>query len=133
MEENKKKYGLYLRVSTEDQVREGFSLPEQKERLEMFCKFKNYEIVDYYEDAGISAKTGNYRPEFDRLIDDAKNGKINTVIALKLDRLSRSIYDWENLLKTSEKYRFDLVCANDDINTTTANGKMVTRIMMSVS
>ena len=133
MEEIKKKCGLYLRVSTEDQAREGFSLPEQKERLEMFCKFKNYEIVDYYEDAGISAKTGNYRPEFDRLIDDAKNGKINTVIALKLDRLSRSIYDWENLLKTSEKYRFDLVCANDDINTTTANGKMVTRIMMSVS
>ena len=37
------------------------------------------------------------------------------------------------MLKTSEKYEFDLVCANDDINTTTANGKMVTRIMMSVS
>ena len=54
-----------------------------------------------------------------------KNSKINTVIALKLDRLSRSIYDWENLLKTSEKYGFDLVCANDDINTTTANGKKV--------
>lgn len=64
---------------------------------------------------------------------DSKNKKINTIIALKLDRLSRSIYDWENLLKTSEKYGFDLVCANDDINTTNANGKMVTRIMMSVS
>ena len=125
--------GLYLRVSTEDQAKEGFSLPEQKERLEALCKFKGYKIYDYYTDAGISAKTGNHRPEFDRLIDDAKNGKINTVIALKLDRLSRSIYDWENLLKTSEKYGFDLVCANDDINTTTANGKMVTRIMMSVS
>lgn len=125
--------GLYLRVSTEDQAKEGFSLPEQKERLEAFCKFKGYKIYDYYTDAGISAKTGNHRPEFDRLIDDAKNGKINTVIALKLDRLSRSIYDWENLLKTSEKYGFDLVCANDDINTTTANGKMITRIMMSVS
>lgn len=71
--------------------------------------------------------------EFDRLIEDAKNKKINTIITLKLDRLSRSIYDWENLLKTSEKYGFDLVCANDDINTTNANGKMVTRIMMSVS
>ena len=125
--------GLYMRVSTEDQAKEGFSLPEQKERLEALCKFKGYKIYDYYQDAGISAKTGNHRPEFDRLIEDAKSGKINTVIALKLDRLSRSIYDWENLLKTSEKYGFDLVCANDDINTTTANGKMVTRIMMSVS
>lgn len=133
MKDEERICGLYLRVSTEDQAKEGFSLPEQKERLEALCKFKGYKIYDYYTDAGISAKTGNHRPEFDRLIDDAKNGKINTVIALKLDRLSRSIYDWENLLKTSEKYGFDLVCANDDINTTTANGKMVTRIMMSVS
>ena len=56
-----------MRVSTEDQAREGFSLPEQKERLEAFCKFKGYEIIDYYQDAGISAKTGNHRPEFERL------------------------------------------------------------------
>ena len=77
--------GLYLRVSTEDQAREGFSLPEQKERLETFCKFKGYEIVDYYEDAGISAKTGNYRPEFERLKEDIKSKRINTIIALKLD------------------------------------------------
>ena len=48
MNEEKKKCGLYMRVSTEDQAREGFSLPEQKERLEAFCKFKGYEIVDYY-------------------------------------------------------------------------------------
>ena len=133
MKDEERICGLYLRVSTEDQAKEGFSLPEQRERLEALCKFKGYKIYDYYTDAGISAKTGNYRPEFDRLIEDAKNKKINTIIALKLDRLSRSIYDWENLLKTSEKYGFDLVCANDDINTTNANGKMVTRIMMSVS
>ena len=133
MKDDERICGLYLRVSTEDQAREGFSLPEQKERLEALCKFKGYKIYDYYTDAGISAKTGNHRPEFDRLITDAKNGKINTIISLKLDRLSRSIYDWENLLKTSEKYGFDLVCANDDINTTNANGKMITRIMMSVS
>ena len=37
-------------MSTEDQAREGFSLPEKKERLEYVCKFKGYEIVDYYED-----------------------------------------------------------------------------------
>ena len=62
MDENKKICGLYMRVSTEDQAREGFSLSEQKERLEAFCKFKEYEIKDYYEDAGISEKAGNYRP-----------------------------------------------------------------------
>ena len=133
MGEEKKKCGLYMRVSTEDQAREGFSLPEQKERLETFCKFKGYEIVDYYQDAGISAKTGNHRPEFERLKDDIKSKKINTIIALKLDRITRSIYDWENLITFLDKNNAYLDCANDEINTTIANGKMVSRLLMSVS
>ena len=133
MEENKKKCGLYLRVSTEDQVREGFSLPEQKERLEMFCKFKNYEIVDYYEDAGISAKTGIYRPEFERLKEDIKAKRVNTIVALKLDRITRSIYDWENLMTFLDENDAYLDCVNDEINTTNANGKMISRLLMSVS
>ena len=111
----------------------GFSLPEQRERLESFCKFKGYEIIDYYEDAGISAKTGNHRPEFERLKDDIKAKKINTIVALKLDRITRSIYDWENLmtfLDTNDAY---LDCVNDEINTTSANGKMISRLLMSVS
>ena len=133
MNEEKKKCGLYMRVSTDDQAREGFTLPEQKERLESFCKFKGYEIVDYYEDAGISAKTGNHRPEFERLKDDIKAKKINTIIALKLDRITRSIYDWENLMTFLDENNAYLDCVNDEINTTSANGKMISRLLMSVS
>ena len=133
MSDEKKKCGLYMRVSTEDQVREGFSLPEQKERLETFCKFKGYEIIDYYQDAGISAKTGNYRPEFERLKDDIKSKKVNTIVSLKLDRITRSIYDWENLITFLDENNAYIDCANDEINTTTANGKMVARLLMSVS
>ena len=133
MNEEKKKCGLYMRVSTEDQAREGFSLPEQKERLEAFCKFKGYEIVDYYEDAGISAKTGNHRPEFERLKDDIKAKRINTIVALKLDRITRSIYDWENLMTFLDENNAYLDCVNDEINTTSANGKMISRLLMSVS
>jgi len=133
MNKEKKKCGLYMRVSTEDQAREGFSLPEQKERLEAFCKFKGYEIVDYYQDAGISAKTGNYRPEFERLKEDIKSKKINTIVSLKLDRITRSIYDWENLITFLDENDAYLDCANDEINTTTANGKMISRLLMSVS
>ena len=133
MSEEKKKCGLYMRVSTEDQAREGFSLPEQKERLEAFCKFKGYEIIDYYQDAGISAKTGNYRPEFERLKEDIKSKKINTIVSLKLDRITRSIYDWENLITFLDENDAYLDCANDEINTTTANGKIISRLLMSVS
>ena len=133
MNEEKKKCGLYMRVSTEYQAREGFSLPEQRERLESFCKFKGYEIIDYYEDAGISAKTGNYRPEFERLKNDIKAKKVNTIVALKLDRITRSIYDWENLMTFLDENNAYLDCVNDEINTTSANGKMISRLLMSVS
>ena len=133
MNKEKKKCGLYMRVSTEDQAREGFSLPEQKERLETFCKFKGYEIIDYYQDAGISAKTGNHRPEFERLKDDIKAKRINTIVALKLDRITRSIYDWENLMTFLDENDAYLDCVNDEINTTSANGKMISRLLMSVS
>ncbi len=133
MDDVKKVCGLYMRVSTEDQAREGFSLPEQKERLEAYCKFKGFVIKDYYTDAGISAKTGNYRPEFERLKEDIKSKKINTIIALKQDRITRSIFDWEELMRFLEENDAYLDCVNDDINTTNANGKMVSRILMSVS
>lgn len=122
-----------MRVSTEDQAREGFSLPEQKERLESFCKFKGYEIIDYYQDAGISAKTGNHRLEFERLKDNIKAKRINTIVALKLDRITRSIYDWENLMTFLDENDAYLDCVNDEINTTSANGKIISKLLMSVS
>ena len=122
-------WGYLLKIKQEN----GFSLPEQKERLEAFCKFKGYEVIDYYQDSGISAKTGNHRPEFERLKEDIKSKKINTIIALKLDRITRSIYDWENLITFLDENDAYLDCANDEVNTTTANGKMISRLLMSVS
>lgn len=133
MNDEKKIAGLYIRVSTEDHAREGFSLPEQKTRLEDYCRAKGYEIGDYYTDEGISAKKGNYRPEFERLKEDIKNKKINTMLALKQDRITRSIFDWENIITFLEENNAYLDLVNDDINITTSNGRMVSRIMMSVS
>ena len=126
----KKVAGIYIRVSTEDQAREGFSLPEQEKRLRAMCEYKDYKI---YKDAGISAKTGNYRPAFEELKQDIRDKKCNTIVVLKLDRLTRSVYDWENILKFLEENEAYLDCANDDINTTNANGKMISRILTSVS
>ena len=68
----KKIAGLYIRVSTEDQAREGFSLPEQEKRLRVMCEFKGYEVYKVYEDTGISANTGNKRPAFDELLQHLK-------------------------------------------------------------
>jgi len=133
MNEEKKIAGLYIRVSTEDQAREGFSLPEQEERLRDMCKYKGYTIYKVYKDAGISAKTGNHRPAFEELLQDIKDKKCNTIVVLKLDRLTRSVMDWEKILTFLEENNAFLDCANDDINTTNANGKMISRILTSVS
>ena len=129
MNNEKKIAGLYIRVSTEDQAREGFSLPEQEKRLRAMCEYKGYEIYNVYEERGISAKTGNYRPEF----HDIKDKKCNTIVVLKLDRLTHSVFDWEKIIRFLEENDAYLDCANDDINTTNANGKMVSRILTSVS
>ena len=133
MSEEKKIAGIYIRVSTEDQAREGFSLPEQEKRLRAMCEYKGYEIYKIYKDAGISAKTGNHRPAFEELQEDIKNKKVNTIVVLKLDRLTRSVYDWENIMKFLEENKAYLDCANDDINTTNANGRMVARLLTTVS
>lgn len=133
MNEEKKVAGLYIRVSTEYQAREGFNLPEQEKRLRAMCEYKNYEVYDVYEERGISAKTGNYRPEFERLLQDVRDKKVNTIVVLKLDRLTRSVSDWEKILTFLEENDAYLDCANDEINTTNANGKMISRILTSVS
>ncbi len=63
--------GIYIRVSTEDQAREGFSLGEQKEKLQDLCKYRGYKIFRIYEEAGISAKDTN-RPEFQEMLEDMR-------------------------------------------------------------
>ena len=103
MNDDKKIAGLYIRVSTEDQAREGFSLPEQEKRLRTMCEFKGYEVYNVYEERGISAKTGNYRPKFEKLLQDIRDKKVNTIVVLKLDRLTRSVADWEKILTFLEK------------------------------
>ena len=132
MDNEKKIAGLYIRVSTEDQAREGFSLPEQEKRLRAMCEYKGYEIYKLYKDAGISAKDMN-RPAFEKLLQDIREKKCNTIVVLKLDRLTRSVYDMEFIMKFLEENDAYLDCANEEINTTNSSGKMVARLLTTVS
>lgn len=129
MEEQKKVIaGLYPRVSTEDQSRFGHSLDEQEDRLKKICEFKDYEIYKVYREEGVSAKDTN-RPKFKEMIQDMKDGKINKIIVYKLDRLTRSIQDLENICKMLEEYNCDLESVAEEINTGNANGKFFIRML----
>lgn len=131
--EKKNVAGIYIRVSTEDQAREGFSLGEQKEKLEALCKYKGYEIYKVYKDAGISAKDMTHRPQFQQMIEDMKSRKINYIVAYKLDRVTRSVRDLEILISTLEQYHCYLICDRDDVNTSTANGRFFIRMLTVLS
>ena len=131
--EEKKIAGIYIRVSTEDQAREGFSLGEQEEKLKQLCSYKEYEVFKVYCDAGISAKDTEHRPQFQEMIKDIKSGKINYIVAYKLDRVTRSVRDLEELISMLEKYNCYLVCDRDDVNTSTANGRFFVRMLTVLS
>lgn len=121
--------GLYVRVSTDRQALEGESLEEQEQRLRDFCKQRNWNVVKVYCEEGRSAKDTN-RPRFKELLKNMENGGINTVIVKKLDRLSRSIVDFERICHFFESHNVDLVSLHENFDTTTAMGRAVIRIVM---
>ena len=67
------------------------------------------------------------------MLEDVRNKKVNVIVAFKLDRLTRSVYDIEKLMKIVNDLDCDIDCLADESNTTTSNGRMVMRIMTSVS
>lgn len=128
MKKNNFIVGLYPRVSTEDQAREGFSLSEQKDKMLKLCELKDYKVYKIYEDAGKSAKNMD-RPAFKEMWKDIEDGKINLIIVYKLDRLTRSIQDLEEICTFLEKHNCSLESMCEEINTSTANGKFFIRML----
>lgn len=92
----------------------GFSLGEQQEKLEALCKYKGFEVFKVYKDAGISAKDMEHRPEFQQMLQDMKDKKINYIVAYKLDRVTRSVRDLEVLITELEKHHCYLICDRDE-------------------
>lgn len=84
---------IYIRVSTEDQAREGYSLEAQETALRKWCKENKYDIYDLYADRGISGKDIKNRPEMQRLLQDAAEHKFDTIVFWALSRFTRSVAD----------------------------------------
>ena len=87
-----KRVGIYVRVSTEMQSTEGYSIDGQINQIREYCDFNNFVVVDVYADRGISGKSMN-RPELQRLLKDANEGKIDSVMVYKTNRLARNTSD----------------------------------------
>ena len=118
------KVSIYIRVSTEDQAREGYSLEVQKEYLEAFAMREGYEIFKVYCDEGISGYETR-RPALQELLLDAKAKKFDLVLAHKIDRFSRKLKDLLDLVEKLEGYGVGFKSATEPFDTTTSAGKLM--------
>lgn len=132
--DNIKRAGLYIRVSHEEQVKDGFSLEAQKENLIKYAKENNYKIIDIYADEGISArKSYTKRKEFMRLIEDVKSNKIDIILFIKLDRWFRNVAEYHKIQEILEKYNVGWKATTENYDTTTANGRLYLNIRLAVA
>ena len=127
--EEKKIVAIYTRVSTTDQAREGHSLEEQEKRLRAMCEANNYKVYKVYTDAGISGKSAENRPAYQQMLKDMKKGKFNLIVAFKMDRLSRSIIDFEEFFNETKKYNCGVELLCEKIDTSGAAGMMFARVL----
>lgn len=115
--------GIYIRVSTQEQVQEGYSIAAQRERLTAYCNAQGWDDYKFYVDEGISAKNTN-RPQLQLLLEHVKNGKISVILVYRLDRFTRSVSDLYELLDMLEKYNCAFKSATEIYDTSSAMGRM---------
>jgi len=120
---------IYIRVSTEEQVQEGFSVRGQTEKLKSYALLKEWEIYNIYSDEGISGKNIVDRPAINMLIDDIKNGKVNNVLVFRVDRLTRSTKNLIELVELFEDYNCTFNSLTESIDTDTPSGRMFLKII----
>lgn len=119
----------YVRASTGDQQ---ITLADQEARIRAHAFARGVELAEVIVDGGFSAKDLN-RPGVQRLLAMIERGEVASVTIVKLDRLTRSVGDFARFLDLTKKRGFDLVSVVDALDTSTAAGRMVANIMMSVA
>jgi DNA invertase Pin-like site-specific DNA recombinase len=125
----------YTRVSTADQARDGWTLTQQRKDIERECERRGWELIEVIEDAGFTGRNDN-RPGLQRaltMLGKRKGHRPDAIIVARLDRLARSLANLVEYIDLSRKQKFGIVALDMDLNTTTANGRLVTRIIASVA
>ena len=125
---------LYIRVSSDEQARHGLSLPEQRATLLNYAKENNYTVVDIYADEGFTAsKQPHRRKEFQRMLRDCRNGLIEKIVFLKLDRWFRSVRDYYRTQDILDECNVTWECVTEDYDTTTRAGKLNLNIRLAIA
>lgn len=125
---------IYIRVSTEEQVKFGISLAAQEEYLVRYANEQGYKIVNIYRDEGCSArKPVSKRPVMLELLEDVKAGKIDKILITKFDRWSRNVREYHNVQAVLDKHNVTWQAVMENYDTSTADGRLRVNIMLSVN
>ena len=138
MEKTEKKTincAIYTRVSTTEGLEQEFtSLDNQRESAESYIQSQKSEgwvaLPDRYDDPGYTG-ANTERPALQKLMADIKQGKINCVVVYKVDRLSRSLLDFSQLLESFEQNNVAFVSVTQAFNTNTSMGRLTLNILLS--
>ncbi|WP_320165111.1 recombinase family protein [uncultured Trichococcus sp.] len=123
------KAALYIRVSSQEQAEEGYSIGAQTERLTAYCKAKGWTVYRTYTDGGFTGSNTD-RPALEKLISDVKNKLVDIVLVYKLDRLSRSQKDTLYLIEdVFLQYGVGFVSMNENFDTSTPFGRAMIGIL----
>lgn len=126
-----KRVACYCRVSTDEQVKFGFSIQAQKDTLEKYCKDNNYQY-EFYIDEGISASSMNKRKALLEMLD--KSNVLDMILFTKLDRLSRNVLDANNINKILQENNCTMKAIDeDDVDTSTADGMFIFNLKVSLA
>lgn len=114
----------YIRVSTQEQAVEGISLENQKERIKNYCSYKNLELLEILEDAGISGGKNKSRSGFITLLDTIENNGIDVLVLYSVERLSRDMLTLLAFERLSNECDIELHTIEGQIDTSTPDGFM---------
>lgn len=122
----------YVRVSTQEQKLHGLSLDAQRMKLTEYAEKNNMKIVEWYVDEGVSArKLIRKRPELQRMIQDAEQGRFDRIIFIKLDRFFRSVAEYHECMKRISPVLW--TTTEEEYDLTTANGRMLVNMKLTIA
>lgn len=123
---------IYIRVSTEEQVKEGYSIGAQKEMLKAYCTSQDWTSYKFYVDEGISAKDTN-RPQLKLMLDHVKQGLVEKVLVYRLDRITRSVRDLHEILEIFEQHDCSFISSTEPYDTSTAVGRLFITLVAAMA
>ena len=105
----------------------------QRERIQAWAAYRQHEVVEWYTDLDVSGREGVRRPEFERLMRDAKMGRFGIVAVYRLTRFGRSVKDTAARYAELREYDVGLVSVTEDLDTTTAGGRFLQNMLFAMA